>query len=338
VRINARPVGWQLSNELGAGQTGLVERSQRQTKTSSTGNQLLPATVTGGAGGGIVSVSASVGDQVKHQSGDAFGTRLETSAFRDGDLVTVRVPMVYDATIEEQTDKGRGTPETKRTTQLNDVGRAEFYATMLYHEYREGLRQMEAGEAISLDGYRLQAVPEKLGKPDLRATEYGQDASGQRVHQPYQPLLAAIDKAMAERKIVVLAVDEADGTERLYQAVPRRDPRTGGLHVELAGVNDGGFASAVGKLDRRLVQWAEQRVDLRELFNTMPPDGNFNSTVADALEQNGVPTAMLKGLDYSRSVRPATPESGQGVKPTIGGAAAGRAVAPSGSGPFLAGP
>jgi hypothetical protein len=327
VRINAKPVGWVLASEPVPGQSGSVGREQRQSKTSTTGNRLAPGTATGGVNVGILSISPSVGKQVKEQSSDAVGTRLETSAFRNGDLVTVRVPVVYDVTVEQATDKGRGTPETKRTTHLNDAARGEFYVRMLYHEYLEGLRQMEAGGDVSLQDSRLQAIPKKLGKPDLQATEYGEDTSGQRVHQPYRPLLAAIDKAIAEKKTVVLSVQDADGKERLYEAFP--DGR-------LDGGQDGGFAIAFATLNRDLVRWAEGRVDLRELFDTSEPGGNFSTKVAAALEQSGVPTEMLKGLTSSTATRQTAASGSQGAKPAVG--AAGRSITPTGNAPALGGP
>ncbi|WP_460662088.1 hypothetical protein [Kribbella swartbergensis] len=325
VQINAKPVGWELISRPVPGQSGKVRRDQHQTSTSTAGNHLTPVTASGGLSGGIFSVNGSIGEQVKEQSSDAWGTRLETSAFRNGDLVTVRVPVVYDVKIDQLTDRGRGTPETKRTTHLKDAARAEFYVKMLYHEYLEGLAQMESGGDVSLQSTRLQAVPEKLGKPDLRATEYGQDGS----YQPYRPLLAAIDKAKADGKPVVLAVEDANGNEQLYQAF--EDGR-------MRGVHDGGFATAFATLDRNLVLMAEGRLDLRELYNTSEPGGDFSTKVAAALEQSGVPTAMLKGLTHSTAVRTPAEAPSQGAKPTVGGAAAGRTISPSASGPSLTGP
>jgi hypothetical protein len=330
VRIYAKPVGWQLVTGPAPGQSGTVRRGQEQGTSSTTGTNALPLTATGGFGGGIVSVTGSVGDQVKQQSSNSWGTRRETTAFRNGDIVTVRVPVEYRATIDRLTDKGRGTPAAKRTTQLKDAGRAEFYVRMQYHEYLEGLRQLESGGEVSLAGSRLRAVPKKLGKPDLRASEWGQDASGKPVHQPYRPLRAAIEKAIAEETTVVLSVTDADGNERLYQAFE---------DGTMDGGSDGGFATAFATLDRNLVMMAEGRVDLRELFNTSEPGSNFSSEVAAALEERGVPKAMLKGLTYSSAKRENPPTPGHGARSTTDGAAAGRAMTQTaGGGPILTGP
>jgi hypothetical protein len=180
-----------------------------------------------------------------------------------------------------------------------------------------------------LAGAQLQAVPPKLGKPDMRATEYGQDKSGQRVHQPYRPLLDALAKAKAEGTTVVLSVQEADSHDRLYQAFP---------DGTMAGVNDGGYAAAFATLHPRMALMAEGRVDLRQLFNSTQQQGGFSSKVADALEQSGVPASILKGLDYSTTARQLAAAAGQGAKDSISGAAAGRTITPTGPGPSLSGP
>ncbi|TDD26118.1 hypothetical protein E1218_13635 [Kribbella turkmenica] len=327
VRVNARRLGWILvTPEPIPGQTGLVQRDQHQTKTSTAGNHLLPATATVGASGGIVSVTGSVGEQVRTQSNDGWGTRLETSAFRNGDIVTVRVPVVYDVTVDEVTDNGRGTPGTKDTTVLKDAATAEFYVKMQYHEYLERLRQLEAAGDVSLESGRLRAVPDKLGRPNLRMSEAGPDGS----HQPYRPLLVAIDKAKAEEKPVVLSVKDKDGgNERLYTAFP---------NGTLRGENDGGFATAFATLDRNLVLMAEGRVDLRELYNTSEPGTDFSTNVAAALERGGVPTAMLKGLTHSTTQRQTTPPPTHAAKPPRGAAAASRTITPTAGGPSLTGP
>jgi hypothetical protein len=332
VVIHAKPTGWELDGEpLADGQTGKVKRREEATRSSTTGNHLMPMTASGGAGGGIVSVGASIGEQVKEQTSDAHGTRLETSKFEEGELVTVRVPVVYDVTVHQTTDKGRRTPATKKSNHLPNAAHAHFYVKMLKHEYLDGLRQMESGASVEsvLARAQLQAVPPKLGKPDMRATEYGQDKSGQRVHQPYRPLLDALAKAKAEGTTVVLSVQEADGHDRLYQAFP---------DGTMAGMNDGGYAAAFATLHPRMALMAEGRVDLRQLFNSTQQQGGFSSKVADALEQSGVPASILKGLDYSTTARLLAAAAGQGAKHSVNGAAAGRTITPTGHGPSLSGP
>lgn len=339
VKVYARPVGWELEDDPKSGQRRKVRRRQKATRSSASGNRLGPTTVTGGVNAGVVSVTGSVGEQVKEASNDAHGTRLESSRFDAGDLVTVRIPVEYDVTVRQTTDKGRGTPATHRTTQLPSLAKAEYYVEMLRHEYLDGLRQMEQGASMDavLAGARLQAVPDKLGKPDLTATEYGEGKSGP-VYQPYRPLQQAIALAEAEQRPVVLSVRESDGHERLYQALPS-ETAPDGTRIRgprLIGVNDGGFAAAFSSLHPTLVLMAEGRVDLRELYNTSSPDGVFNAKVAAELEARGVPASVLKGLDFSTTARQLA--SNHGVQHTPGGSTASRTIATPGHGQSLSGP
>ncbi|MET9315366.1 hypothetical protein ABZX12_26425 [Kribbella sp. NPDC003505] len=331
VVIHAKPLGWELDDDhpLPDAQTGTVERGQKTTNSSTTGNHLLPPTVSGGSSDGIISVGGSVGDQVKEQSSGGRGTRQENTKFENGEVVTVRIPVVYDITVHQQTDKGRRTPEIKRTTHLPNAAKAQFFVTMLKHEYLELLRQMETGDPIDLAqiGRRLPAMRAKLDKPDMRATEFAQDAPGQKVYQPYQPLLDALLKAKLERRTVVLAVREADGYDRLYQAFP---------NGTMVGVDDGGFAAAFATLHPTMVKMAEGRVDLRELYNTSERRGSFSAKVAAELEQNGVPTSMLKGLDYSTTVR--TFDKAPEIPPQPHPITGGWTITPTAHGPSLGGP
>ncbi|TCC04979.1 hypothetical protein [Kribbella soli] len=328
VAINATAMGWELHGPSLEGQAGRVWRRQEVYRSSSSNNRLTPVTASGGVDGGLVSVGGSIGEQVKEQSSDANGTRLETSRFLEGQMVTVRIPVVYDATVRMTTDNGRGEPVVKKSTNLLDLARGEMFVRMLRHQYLEGLRQMETGASLDavLANARLQAVPEELGPPDITATEYGQGESG-AVFQPYRPLLNALERAKAERQPVVLLVQEADGTERKYQALP---------NGTMLGDRDGGFASAFATLHPQLALMAEGRVDLRELYNTSSPDGSFSAKVAGALEKANVPRDVLKGLDYTTAAR-TLPHADQGAR-TSPGSAAGRTIAPTGHGPSLSGP
>jgi hypothetical protein len=341
VKINAKVTGWELvGGPLANGQIRNVGRSQAGTWASTTETQ-LSVTASGGASGGIASVSASSGVQVNNKTTVANGTRLETSKFTEpkagpdeeaAGLVTVLVSAVCDATVDQTTDKGRGTPATKKSDHLPNLAKVHFYVKMLKHDYLDVLRQLESGASVEsvLAGAQLQAVPPKWGKPDLRATEYGQDKSGQRVYQPYRPLVDALAKAKAERTTVVLCVQEADGHDRLYQAFP-----VGKSGVTMAGVNDGGYAAAFATLHQDMALMAEGRVDLRQLFNSTQRQGRFSSKVADALEQSGVPASILKGLAYSTTARQLPPAAGQGADHPESGAAAGHTITPTGQGSFL---
>ncbi|WP_328999353.1 hypothetical protein OHA18_33530 [Kribbella sp. NBC_00709] len=336
VTVNAVPVGWELSGDPSSGQEGHVWRSQRVARAGSSHTRMTPLTATGGLDAGVASISGSVGDQVNEQTADAKGTRFELSRFLEGQMVTVRIPVVYDATIRTSTDNGRGEQVTKKTTHVPNLANGQMFVRMLGHRYLEGLRQLEQGAALDsvLADSRLQAVPEKLGRPDLVATEYGQGKSGTE-YQPYRPLLDAIDRAQSTQKPVVLLVKEADGTERKYQALPgdpaRNKPAT------LLGVNDGGFASAFATLNPQLARMAEGRVDLRGLYNTSSPDGSFSAKVAAELEKAGVPRDVLKALDYTTAARTMKPASPAEARHTAS-RGSGRTIAPTGHGPTMSGP
>jgi hypothetical protein len=334
VRVEARAVGWELDGDSLPGQEGHVWREQWRYGTGSGRNRRTPLKATGGFDAGVVSVSGSMGEQVNEQSSDANGTRDELSRFLQGQMVTVRIPLAYDATVRTTTDNGRGEPVTKNTTRLPDLAHGEMFVRMLGHRYLEGLRQMEQGASMDavLANSRLQAVPEKLGPPDVVATEYERGESG-AVYQPYRPLLDAIGRAKTERKPIVLLVKEADGTERKYQALPPQKDRP----ATLLGVADGGFASEFATLHPNLALMAEGRVNLRELYNTSSLEGPFSAKVAAELEKSGVPRDVLKAFDYTTASRTMAPAPSQGARTSNGGAA-GRTIAPTGHGPSLTGP
>ncbi|MGW5189164.1 hypothetical protein ACWEOO_07920 [Kribbella sp. NPDC004138] len=309
VGIDATPAGWEFVG-LADGQSGRVWRRQDKTFASTSSNRLAPATGSAGVDGGLVSVSGSVGEQLREQSSDQDGTRKEESRFTAGTMVVVRIPLVYDATVRTTTDNGRGEPVVRDSTHLPDLARGEMFVEMRWHQYLEGLRQMEAGASLDsvLANARLEARPADLGRPDITATEYGQGKDG-AVFQPYRPLLNALDRARSERKPVVLLVQQADGSERKYQALP---------NGTMVGDRDGGFASAFATLNPKLALMAEGRVDLRELYNTSGPDGSFSAKVSGELEKAGVPRDVLKALDYTTAARALPPGTGQGARTTVG--------------------
>ncbi|WP_344234503.1 hypothetical protein [Kribbella hippodromi] len=329
VTIKAEPTGFELDGVDGApteGQEGHVWRSQRAARKSHSRNRRTPVAANAGIDAGLVSVGGSIGEQVKEQSSDGYGSRLEGSRFLEGQMVTVRIPVMFNATIRTTSDNGRGEQVVRKSDHFPNVAQGQMYVKMLGHRYLEALRQMEQGASLDsvLAGSRLQAVPEKLGKPELRATEYAQGQSGAE-YRPYRPLLDAIEKAKTEGRAVVLQVRESDGTERLYQALP---------NGTMLGVNDGGFASAFSSLHPHLAMMAEGKVDLRMLYNTSSPDGSFSAKVAAALEQQGVPREVLKRLDYStaKATMPTAPQ--HGARPSAG-AAAGHTVTTTSHGQSL---
>jgi hypothetical protein len=54
-----------------------------------------------------------------------------------------------------------------------------------------------------------------------------------------------------------------------------------------------------------MAQLAEGRVDLQRLFNTAERTKHFGGAVSEALQQKGVPAAVLTELDHSLAARTA---------------------------------
>lgn len=325
VVVKARPVGWELQGDpLAGGQSGQVWRAQESNGIATSANHLMPVTGSGGASGGLVNVGGSVGEQLKEQTSDSHGTRLETSRFHTGMQATVKAPMIYSVTVHEVRNSGRDVPKVKNSTKLPETSKAVYYLKMLQHEYLDGLRQRESGAQAAP---QLTAAPAKLGEADMHRTEYGVDTEGNTAHQPYRPLLEALSTAVAKQRTVALTVQEDSGTERNYLASEK------GVLTEVG--DDSGYAEAFARLDRRVALMCEGRVDLRQLYNSLPRSEPFNAKVAEALEQRGVPLAMLKGLDHAATARQLTVQPGQGARQQAGGA--GRTITAPGSGPSLAG-
>ncbi|MEU4389763.1 hypothetical protein [Kribbella sp. NPDC023855] len=320
VVVKARPVGWKLQGTpLAGGQSGQVWRSQESSGITTTSNH-LPVTGSGGAGGGLVNAGASVTEQVKEQTSDSRATRLETSRFHEGKLATVVAPMVYTVTVHEVSDNGSGLPKVKNSEVLPEQAQAVFYLKMLQHSYLDGLRQLESGPTADP---LLEPAPRKLGKVE-HATEYAKDADGNVAYHPYQPLVTAMRKAIAEDRTVVLAMKEGNGTERTYQALS---------DGTLTEVGDGsGYAEAFGKLHPNIALMSEGLVDLREVYNNTPRSESFNARVAKELADKGIPISILKGLDYSTAAQQLAAKPGQAARQPAGGAAAGRAISAGGHG------
>lgn len=328
VVVKARPVGWKLQDApLAGGQSGQVWRGQRSSGITMTSSH-LPVTASGGGSGGLVNAGASVSEQVKEQTSDSRATRLETSRFHEGNLATVVAPMVYTVTVHEVSDNGSGLPKVKNSQELPEQAQAVYYLKMLQHSYLDGLRQLESGPTADP---LLEPAPRKLGKVE-HATEYTEDAQGKRAFHPYQPLVTAMRKAIAEDRTVVLAMKESNGTERTYQA--HRDGT-------LTEVGDGsGYAEAFGKLHPSIAQMSEGLVDLREVYNNTPRSESFNARVAKELADKGIPISILKGLDYSTAAQHLTAKPEQGARQPTGGVSAARTISAGGhggQGPSLAG-
>ncbi len=335
--VKARMTGLELVEDpIGDAQSGAVSRREIAVRSSSSGSHIGPGTVNAGANGGPISTGGSVGAQVKEQNSDAYGTRLETSKFEEGELVTVRIPVSYDVGIERLRDNGDGTPASKRSKEIPDAARGQFYVKMLKHEYLAALQAMETGVGVdaALADSRLMLSADGLGRPDIEASETTIDAAGNEVHEPYRPLVDALAQAQHERQTLVVSMRDRNDSEQLYVAVYNPGDHT----ARLEGVADGGFGAALGSLDGRIALMAQGRVDLRDLYNTMGPNDDFATKAADALVQNGVPASMLKGLDYGSTAQQFNPGAAPPPSQPAPGVATGRAMSPTGQGPAISGP
>ncbi|MGZ0146191.1 hypothetical protein ACXJJ3_03920 [Kribbella sp. WER1] len=328
VHLKATAIGFELDGPEVEGQAGRVWRRQKTYRSSNSGNRLTPLTANAGLDNGFVGAGGSIGEQVKEQAADANGTRLELSRFLEGQLVTVRIPVRYDATVRTSTDNGRGEPVTRSTEKVPDLARGELFVRMLGHQYLDVLKQMERGATLdtALADAQLRAEPEDFGRPDLVADELQPGKSGP-VSRPYTPLLELIQQAKAEERTMVLLVNQADGQQQKYRAT-----KDGTLECE----GDPRFGPAFERLHPTVVRMAEGRVDLRELHHTAPP-GNFNAQVAEALVDKGVPRDVLKGLDYQTTVQQMAYVVSHSAR-THSGGSAGRTISPTGHGPSLSGP
>ncbi|NUR96740.1 MAG: hypothetical protein HOV67_15960, partial [Kribbellaceae bacterium] len=321
VSLRARALGMELHGPELEGQSGTVWRRQWKYWASVISNRLSPVTATAGLNPGPATVGGSIGEQVKENSTDARGGRLEAHRFLQSRLVTVRVPLAFDATVRTTTDKGRGEPVTRKTTELPNFANGQVYVRMPGHKFLEMLEGMERATQLdaTLADARLQAVPEDFGPAELFATE--KDGA-------YTPLLNLVAQAKANGRSMVLQIDRPGRPQQKYEA---------SADGVLRGQSDGGFGTALGQLDRRIVLMAEGHgVDLQKLFNTSPP-GSFNSRVAEALIGQGVPRDMLKGLDFGTTAQNTGHPASQGAR-THPGASAGRTIAQTGHGPTLTGP
>ncbi|MDX6291942.1 MAG: hypothetical protein QOH50_1017 [Kribbellaceae bacterium] len=290
-------------------QIGEVDRIQRTSRTSTTGNRLLPATGTVGGGlpGPDVKGSVTVGEQFSDTDSDTTGNRNELSKFEQGTAVTVRVRVDYDLTFERKVLDRQGDDKlVRRSAELHGVAAGEAYLTMFHHEYLAMRERMESGAPLST---ALEGMSPQIAGRHHHATEFTENPAGQQEYRPYQPLLDALAEARKDQVTVQVTVRERDGQTRSYQARPDGTMR---------GANDGGYAAAFATLHPRLAQLSEGRVDLRELFNTSPRSTRFTGAVSEALQQNGVPASVLSELDHSLAARPAAVGAGSnGARQTV---------------------
>jgi hypothetical protein len=298
-------------------QLGEVDRSQRSTRTTSSGTRLLPVSGSGDLAhpGSEVKGGVSVGEQVSEQVTDTTGNRNELSKFEKGTVVTVRVRLDYDLTFERWVQNRQGGEKVDRSENVPKAAAGEAYLTMFQHEYLAMCERMESGAALAsaldvLDGAR-DGVPPSRAERGVSAEEYADDGTGTKTFHPYRPLIDALAQARQDGVPVALSVRQRDGESRTYRAFP---------DGTMTGTDDGGFAAAFATLHPRLALLAEGRVDLRELFNTSPRSARFTGAVTEALRNNGVPASVLTELDHSLASRAAATRKGtDGARRNVGG-------------------
>jgi hypothetical protein len=314
-------VGWDLDGRAFDGQAGFANRDQKSVKGATAGNQLAPGSMTAGSGNGVISYSHTESSRVRTEMSGQDGTRLESLGIRAGDILTDDAAVACRVYAIETTDNGRDAPPVKKTTLLGEV-QTHFYVSLLRHQHLQFMKDLETGAGIDDPGdLQLLAAAPEFGKPDLRASEYGRDPAGNDIYQPYRPMLDALALARKEQRNIVLSVRGADGEDRLYQAFP---------NGTMAGVDDGGFATAFARLKPELVLLAQaHHVDLRRLYNTSSRDENFSHRIAVRLERADVPKSVLMNLDHETASAhaPSVPRTSQGS------AVAGAAVTRSSSTP-----
>jgi hypothetical protein len=221
--------------------------------------------------------------------------------------VTVRVRVDYDLSFERSKLTRGGDEKVKKSDSMQQVATGEAYLTMFEHQYLEMRERMETGASLS---EALEGLDPQFAGRHQHAFDYTENAAGQPEYHPYQPMLDALAEARKEDTTVQVTIQQHDGQVRTYQAKPDGTMR---------GLNDGGFGAAFATLHPRLAQLAEGRVDLQQLFNTAERSKHFSGAVSEALQQNGVPAAVLTEMDHSLAARAAASRTaGDGARQNAG--------------------
>jgi hypothetical protein len=299
-------------------------RNEVVTQTSLGGNRMQPVSrtvATGNEAAGI-GVSVTTGEQVADKVTDLSGSRNERSMFtRPEQAVVVRLRYSCDIEYERTGWLPGSKPRVVDTQRNAAVG--EAFVTMAEKDYQAMRAQMEAGTAIAPP-----PTAQRLPVRRILADEYAIGRTGPEFH-PYLPLVGALQQARHEGAVIALTVRQHDRTKVSYQSYQATPDGT------LSGENDGGFGAAFGTLHPSLAMLAEGRVDLRSLYNSPRGDEPFTRSVSKALEQAGVPPAIVAEAAHSvgsGAARHAV-RSGQSVQEAsrhqIGGASSPGPTAPS---------
>ena len=258
---------------------GKVERSEVDSQNTLTGNRALPLSREGGAASNALGMGLTVssGEQVTDKVSDLSGSRTERSGFIEPERV-VTVRFRYSCDVEYST-KGLGKHAEPRVVDLQrNAAFGEAFITMDEKDFHAMRTQMERGETV--------APPESSRPLEVRpvqASEYAPGPYGPQ-YQPYQPLVMALQQARREGAVVALTMHQYDGSVRQYHAMP---------DGTMSGENDGGFGKAFATLHPNLALLAENRVDLRALYNSPRGEESFTRSVSKELERTGVPASVI---------------------------------------------
>jgi hypothetical protein len=118
------------------GELGEVSRSQRTVSQSTTSGRLLPLSGSGTLSAPeVVSGGASVGEQLSETTTDVRGARAERSRFEQGELVTVKVRVDFDLTLQRTAIQADGRERELVNRTVTDAATGAAYLVLHRHEY-----------------------------------------------------------------------------------------------------------------------------------------------------------------------------------------------------------
>ncbi|TCO50020.1 hypothetical protein EV646_10291 [Kribbella antiqua] len=309
VRVRAEVSGLELisdPDDESTVQMGENTRELRATMLTSKSNRLLPTSNSVGGTDPATGIKAgmSTGEQVTEKDTGTVGARHETGGYESGQVVTVKVNVDYHLDVERRAVDRRGRPKVERSDTVHRAATGEAYLTMFRHEYDAMLARMEAGVPPLRDWDHTKAPkPAKVRTVKVNGVQDDQ--------HPYRPLVEALAQARHDGVEVRLTLRGQDGSKQVYIAIPDGTMTCPGNE---------GFAKAFATLHPRLALLAEGRVDLQQLYDSGVRNGRFSGAVVEALQQQGIPAAVLTHADSTLKHATAQPES-DGAKDQRGTAA-----------------
>ncbi|ADB29886.1 hypothetical protein Kfla_0767 [Kribbella flavida DSM 17836] len=211
------------------------------------------------------------GEQVSDLFVDAYGVRAERSRFQDGTIVTARVRVDYDLTLERKELPAEGGEKSLKVAQVPGAATGEAYLTMFKHEYDAMLARLDRGDTLAAAWSHATGTARSTRSLSVSADPVA----------PSRVLTDALHQARQDQVEVLLTVTEADGRKRSYLALP-----DGTLHGDAA---DEGFAEAFATLHPTLVALADRhRIDLRALYDVSAASRTFSAAVMAALRAQGI--------------------------------------------------